>query len=236
MNIVNVISELKIIKGNIFTSSSQVLVNTVNCVGVMGAGIALEFRLRYPSMYKQYAELCKQRKINIGNLWMYKSEKKWILNFPTKIHWKYPSKESYLHEGLKYFVENFKELGIESIAFPLLGSQKGGLNPKQSLNIMTSYLSDLTIPIEIFEYDSKASDDIYLKFKLEFSKMNDQDLALQSGLRSNYLTLIRNALNDPNICQLNQLAKIPGIGDKTLEKAFAFTTKEKKNIQSGFDY
>ena len=101
---------------------------------------------------------------------------------------------------------------------------------------MTSYLDKLSIPVEIYEYDSKASDDIYLKFKLEFLKINDQDLALQSGIRSNYLTLIRNALNDPNICQLNQLAKIQGIGDKTLEKAFRFIINEKKNIQTGFDY
>ena len=229
-------SELKIIKGNIFTSSSQVLVNTVNCVGVMGAGIALEFRLRYPNMYLEYVELCKNHKINIGSLWMYKSEKKWVLNFPTKTNWKYPSKESYLHEGLKYFIEHYNTLGIESAAFPLLGSQKGGLDPKRSLQIMSSYLDNLSIPIEIYEYDSKASDDIYLKFKLEFSRMNDQDLALQSGIRSNYLTLIRNALNDPNICQLNQLAKIQGIGDKTLEKAFRFIINEKKNIQTGFDY
>jgi O-acetyl-ADP-ribose deacetylase (regulator of RNase III) len=229
-------SNLKIIKGNIFTSSAQVLVNTVNCVGVMGAGIALEFRLRYPKMYLEYVELCKNDKIRIGNLWLFKSKKKWILNFPTKTDWKYPSKESYLHEGLRYFIEHYKILNIESIAFPLLGAQKGGLDPKQSLQIMTSYLDNLSIPVEIYEYDPKALDDIYLKFKLEFSKMNDQDLALHSGLRSNYLTLIKNALSDPSICQLNQLAKIQGIGDKTLEKAFAFVINDKKNVQTGFDY
>ena len=161
-------TNLKIIKGNIFTSTANVLVNTVNCVGVMGAGIALEFRLRYPNMFLEYVELCKSHQINIGSLWLYKSEKTWILNFPTKIDWKYPSKESYLHAGLKYFTEHFKILGIESVAFPLLGSQKGGLDPKRSLQIMTSYLDKLSIPVEIYEYDSKASDDIYLKFKLEF--------------------------------------------------------------------
>jgi O-acetyl-ADP-ribose deacetylase (regulator of RNase III) len=229
-------TNLRILKGNIFTSTANVLVNTVNCVGVMGAGIALEFRLRYPKMYLEYVELCKNHKINIGSLWLYKSEKKWILNFPTKTDWKYPSKESYLHEGLKYFIEHYNMHGIQSVAFPLLGAQKGGLDPKRSLEIMSSYLANLSIPVEIYEYDSKASDDIYLKFKLEFSKMNDQDLALHSGLRSNYLTLIRNALSDPSICQLNQLAKVQGIGDKTLEKAFAFITNDKENVQIGFDY
>ena len=71
-------TNLKIIKGNIFTSTANVLVNTVNCVGVMGAGIALEFRLRYPNMFLEYVALCKSHQINIGSLWLYKSEKKWI--------------------------------------------------------------------------------------------------------------------------------------------------------------
>ena len=79
---------IKIISGNIFTSKCQTIVNTINCVGVMGAGIALECRLRYPEMYKKYVELCENREISIGILWLYKSEDRWILNFPTKKHWK----------------------------------------------------------------------------------------------------------------------------------------------------
>lgn len=84
---------IKIIKGNIFTSNCQTLVNAVNCVGVMGAGIALECRLRYFEMYNRYVALCEENKIEIGLLWIYKSPVKWILNFPTKKHWKYPSKK-----------------------------------------------------------------------------------------------------------------------------------------------
>ncbi len=77
---------IKIINGNIFTSKCQTIVNTVNCVGVMGAGMALECRLRYPEMHEKYILLCKDKLIDIGLLWIYKSPEKWILNFPTKMN------------------------------------------------------------------------------------------------------------------------------------------------------
>ena len=76
---------LRVIDGNIFTSKCQTIVNTVNCVGVMGAGIALECRLRWPDMHTVYQDLCRQRQITIGKLWLYKSTDRWILNFPTKL-------------------------------------------------------------------------------------------------------------------------------------------------------
>lgn len=74
----------KIITGNIFTTNCQTIVNTINCVGVMGAGIALECRLRYPDMHEKYIKLCMDNHIDIGLLWIYKSSDKWVLNFPTK--------------------------------------------------------------------------------------------------------------------------------------------------------
>ena len=132
---------INIIKGNIFTSQCKALVNTVNCVGVMGAGIAFEYRLRYPIMYEKYIQLCENKQISIGKLWLYKSEDKWVLNFPTKNHWKYPSKKKYLHSGLKKFVETYESKGIEAIAFPLLGADKGGIPQNESLEIMESYLN-----------------------------------------------------------------------------------------------
>ena len=71
---------------------------TVNCVGVMGKGIALVFKLRYPEMFDKYKVFCQSKMIGIGKLWLYKSEEstQWVLNFPTKFHWKYPSKIEYL--------------------------------------------------------------------------------------------------------------------------------------------
>ena len=117
----------KIITGNIFTTNCDVIVNTVNCVGVMGAGIALECRLRYPDMYVKYKSLCKRNLIEVGKLWLYKSDEKWILNFPTKRDWKFPSKAEFIHKGLQKFIEVYEQKDIQSIAFPMLGADKGGI-------------------------------------------------------------------------------------------------------------
>ena len=219
-------SELRIISGNIFTSNCQTIVNTVNCVGIMGAGIALECRLRYPAMYQQYADLCKEKKIDIGTLWIYKATERWILNFPTKQHWKYPTKEEYLHAGLRKFMGTYETRGVESIAFPVLGAQNGGLDAARSIEIMECYLRDCPIRVEIYQYDPMAKDDLFDKFKERMLTLDLEDLKIATGLRSDYVERIRDALQNPNMRQLNQLAKVNGIGDKTLEKAFAFVRNE----------
>jgi O-acetyl-ADP-ribose deacetylase (regulator of RNase III) len=233
-------SELRIIEGNIFTSKCQTIVNTINCVGVMGAGIALECRLRYPTMYQQYLSLCNDDKIKIGSLWIFKSTDRWILNFPTKQHWKYPSKESYLHAGLEKFVATFESRGIESIAFPILGAQNGGLQMNEALKIMESYLSRCPIRVEIYQYDPMALDDLFILFKERMLSTSLDELKVLTGLRSQYIDRIRSALDNPLMRQLNQLANVEGIGDKTLEKAFAFVRNESSNsptlMQQGFDF
>ena len=215
-----------VVSGNIFTSKCQTLVNTVNCVGVMGAGIALECRLRYPEMYEKYIQLCEAGKIDVGLLWIYKTTDRWILNFPTKKHWKYPSKTEYLHAGLDKFAKTYAEKNIESIAFPLLGADKGGLSQDVSLSIMRSYLDKLEIGIEIYRYDPYAKDDLYSKTK-EWLLSQDIDHILKStGLRNDYVAKVLEAMKSPNIVQLNQLGRVKGIGVKTLEKLFQLAQEQ----------
>lgn len=211
---------IKIVSGNIFTSSCQTLVNTVNCVGVMGAGIALECRLRYPDMHEKYIHLCQEKQIDIGLLWLYKSTDRWILNFPTKRDWKYPSKKEYLRAGLDKFVSTYEDKGIKSIAFPLLGADKGGIPQEESLNIMISYLELPSIDIEIYRYDKTAKDDLYDKTKEWLISQDLDDIADVTRLRKNYIAKVIDAMQSPDIVQLNQLALIPGVGIKTLEKIF----------------
>ena len=213
---------LSINEGNIFTSKCQTLVNTINCVGVMGAGIALECRLRYPAMHDQYLSLCERRMIDIGSLWLYKGMDRWILNFPTKRHWKDPSKEEFLHAGLRKFMQTYEEKQIESIAFPLLGAQHGGIDRERSQKIMESYLIKCHIPVEIYLYNPMAPDDVYDKFRDLLTSMTAEEIKLATGLRSNYVEKVLEVLQNPQICQLNRLASVDGIGIKTLEKAFAF--------------
>lgn len=214
---------LRILKGNIFTSECQTLVNTVNCVGVMGAGIALEFRLRYPKMYSQYVEFCNQKAIDVGKLWIYKSTKKWILNFPTKKHWKAPSKPEYLKQGLQKFLSTYQEKKISSIAFPVLGSNHGGIPQETSLEIMEYYLKNCSIPIEIYQYDPEAPDDLFPDLKAKFSSLNDREIIEITGLSKNSLVKVRIAIEQPEVQSLMSFLTIKGIGFASAEKVMRLT-------------
>ncbi|MFA7326219.1 MAG: macro domain-containing protein [Candidatus Kapaibacterium sp.] len=225
---------IKHIVGNIFTTKKQTIVNTVNCVGVMGAGIALEFRLRYPDMYQKYVQLCSQNLIDIGKLWIYKTEKKRILNFPTKKHWKAPTKEIYLHKGLEKFSMTYKEKGITSIAFPLLGASNGGLSKENSLSIMKDYLSKCDIDIEIYEYSPLVYDDLFLNFKDIWNSKSLHELSNESGISLKYIERINAGLDLENIRTLSQLASIKGIGFKTLEKSFYYVNNSSKQNTLNF--
>lgn len=144
--------------GNIFESKAQTLVNTVNCVGVMGKGIALEFKKRYPQMFKEYVDMCRRGELSAGKPYYYCDlTGASVINFPTKEHWRSPSKLSYIVSGLDWFVENYDKLGITSVAFPPLGCGNGGLSWETVGPVMYNKLKDLPIDIEIYApYGTKA--------------------------------------------------------------------------------
>ncbi len=217
--------------GNIFTTQAHTIVNTINCVGVMGAGIAFEFKLREPEMFKQYQQFCENKQITTGKLWVYQSatndkQAKYqkILNFPTKNHWKYPSKKEYLEKGLQNFVASYQARGIQSIAFPLLGADKGGLNPKESQQIMEHYLNQCDIPVEIWQFDPKAKDDLYDSFVKTMNDLNDNQLKAATSLRADKIKLLRLGIQKKQINSLSALLREKGIGEKTLQKTFALIT------------
>ena len=137
------------IEGNLFDSPAQVIVNTVNTVGVMGKGIALEFKKRYPQMFEKYKRACENHSLTIGKLMLISEYDHLILLFPTKEHWKYPSKLSYIEKGLKKFCDSYVQQGITSIAFPKLGCGNGELNWDEVRPLMEKYLSNLPIDIYI---------------------------------------------------------------------------------------
>ena len=151
---------VKVIRGEtIFDSNAQTLVNTINCVGVMGKGIALEFKNRYPAMFDKYKSFCDKGVFKPGVLWIYKAEDgTWVLNFPTKIDWRNPSKIEYIEEGLKKFVEIWEEKGIKSIAFPLLGCSNGGLDPEEVIPLMKKYLEQCD-GLKAYIYDDREEVD-----------------------------------------------------------------------------
>ena len=133
---------------SLFDSPAKVLVNTVNTVGVMGKGIAKEFKSIYPEMFTEYQQLCERGMLDIGDLWVYKSSNKWVLNFPTKRHWRSPSKLEYLEAGMKKFAQVYQEARITSISFPQLGCGNGELDWTEVQPLMEEHLKGL--PIDIF--------------------------------------------------------------------------------------
>jgi len=227
---------IEIKKGNIFTTNCHTIVNTINTVGVMGAGIAYEFKLRFPDMFKNYKYFCDNNQIDIGNLWIYKLTKydnenyEYILNFPTKQHWKYPTKIEYLEKGLAKFIDTYKERGILSVAFPLLGANKGGLSEEQSITIMKKYLEKIDIPVEIWYFNPNAKDDLYEEFKNKFLNLDINIIKEQSKLRVDSIKKIKIALQRDDINSLSGLLRVKGIGEVSLEKSFSFIKNYKNEV------
>lgn len=215
---------IKQISGNIFNSKCQTIVNTVNCVGVMGKGIAFVHRLRYPKMYEEYREHCKNKLIKPGSLWLYKKQENapWILSFPTKYHWKYPSKIEWVEQGLQKFVDTYEKKGITSIAFPLLGTHNGGLDTKEVRNLMNKYLEKCHIDIEIYDYNPDAPDDLFASFKMKWLLLKQETIKTETGIQPQYARKITEILQSGEINSMVALANFKGIGEKTLEKAFGY--------------
>ncbi len=137
---------------SILESTAQTLTNTVNCVGVMGKGLAQAFKERDPDMYNAYRDICDRGLFEPGKLWLWKSVDNWILNFATKKHWRNPSKIEWIEDGLKRFCAEYERRGIREISFPRLGCGNGNLNWDDVRPLMEHYLLDLPIPIYIHDF------------------------------------------------------------------------------------
>jgi O-acetyl-ADP-ribose deacetylase (regulator of RNase III) len=123
---------IEYVTGDILASDAEALVNTVNCVGIMGRGIAPQFKNAFPENYKAYAKACKLKQVQPGHMFVFENnrlhEPKYIINFPTKRHWKGKSRMSDIESGLGALVQEIKARNIHSIAIPPLGSGLGGLD------------------------------------------------------------------------------------------------------------
>ncbi|GAB4209706.1 MAG: macro domain-containing protein [Coleofasciculaceae cyanobacterium] len=118
-------------QGNLLEENTEALVNTVNCVGVMGKGIALQFKQAFPENFRQYKKACDAKEVQPGRMFTFSTGKlfpRYIINFPSKRHWKGKSKIEDVQAGLKALVAEVQKLGISSIAIPPLGCGNGGLD------------------------------------------------------------------------------------------------------------
>ena len=119
-------------KGDIFEAEAEALVNTVNTVGVMGKGVALQFRRAFPDNYKAYVAACKRDEVKVGKMFVFDrhtlENPRYVINFPTKKHWRGRSEIEYVQEGLEDLILQIRELDIRSVAIPPLGCGNGGLD------------------------------------------------------------------------------------------------------------
>lgn len=225
----------KEVSGNIFNTKAMAVVNTVNCVGAMGKGIALDFKLRFPEMFKEYQRICFQHLLKPGQILPYKKSSPIILNFAIKDDWKEPSKIEWIEETLKKFVDNYKKLGITSVAFPWMGAMNGGLPIEVIKELTRKYLSSLDdIDIEVYDFDPNVPCELYRSLQeIVFSeKFNLSELEVLSNIKSRYWIKIIDAVNDPNTKSINNLCHyiVNGkriIGKTNIERLFVFLTKYK---------
>ncbi|MCX6880180.1 MAG: DarT ssDNA thymidine ADP-ribosyltransferase family protein [Verrucomicrobia bacterium] len=142
---------VQICSGNLFQSKAQTRVNAVNCVGVMGKGIALEFKKRFPDMFRDYELRCRAGEVCLGQPYLFRQLLgPWILNFPTKDHWREGTRLADLIAGLEWLVQHYKAWGISSLAVPALGCGNGGLDWCKVRPVLESHLGQLDIPVEIY--------------------------------------------------------------------------------------
>lgn len=223
----------KEIKGNIFNSNAMAIVNTVNCVGAMGKGIALDFKLRYPEMFKEYQKICFKHILKPGQILPYRKSKPIILNFAIKDDWKDPSKIEWIEETLQKFVNNYKTMGITSVAFPWMGAMNGGIPLETIKNITRKYLSNLEdIDIEVYEFDPDVPCHLYdILAKIVKDNMYQfTQLEEMSDIKARYWVKIFDAVNDANTKSLNNLCHyiVDGkriIGKTNIERLFIFLTQ-----------
>ena len=142
-------------QGNLLEENTEALVNTVNCVGVMGKGIALQFKQAFPDNFQQYKKACNKKEVQPGQMFLTSTGKlfpKYIINFPTKRHWRGKSKIEDIESGLTALVESVKQFNIKSIAIPPLGCGNGGLNWKQVKPMIANTFAELPdVQVVIFE-------------------------------------------------------------------------------------
>jgi O-acetyl-ADP-ribose deacetylase (regulator of RNase III) len=147
--------------GDIFESQAQTLVNTVNTVGVMGKGIALGFKKRFPEMHADYVRRCEEGLVKLGQPYIWKGLlPPWVINFPTKEHWRSVSRLADIVAGLEYLEEHYKGWEVDSLAVPPLGCGEGGLEWRVVGPTLYRHLARLEIPVVLFAPYGTPADEL----------------------------------------------------------------------------
>jgi hypothetical protein len=211
--------------GNIFTTSCEVVTLTVNCEGFMGAGIALDGRLRWPQMFEQYAARCASGQMRPGVLdwWGPDARGHRVLCFPTKASWKHPSRIEFVTEGLAALASEYTIQGVASIAMPHLGCSHGGLTWQQVRPLIAEALEPLKeLTVELWEFNPQASDPDYDVLADLLTNRPPTEVGNRLNLDARGVNALIAAAGSPRVVNLASLQNAPGVGEKTLEKVYDF--------------
>ena len=161
---------IELAEGDILHADVEAIVNTVNCVGVMGRGIALQFKKAWPDNFKAYATACNKEQVQPGRMFVFDTGQlanpHYIINFPTKRHWRGASRMEDIESGLAALVATIHEKHIQSIAIPPLGSGLGGLNWQQVKPIIETVMSGLTdVRVLIYEPNGAPESNVVVRNK-----------------------------------------------------------------------
>lgn len=166
----------KALIGNLFESRAQTLVNTVNCVGIMGKGVALEFKNRFPAMFEDYAARCGRKQVHLGEPYPFHDPSgRLIVNFPTKDHWRSPSRLADIERGLDYFIQHYAEWGVTSAAIPPLGCGNGGLEWSEVGPLIYRKLHSLPIDVEVYAPYGTPKNELEIDYLQRPSQMSLED-------------------------------------------------------------
>lgn len=225
-------------RGNIFASASEVITITVNCVGIMGAGIALDAQYRWPRAADEYANACAMGQISIGKIfWASPSHQK-LAFFPTKTQWQLPTKIIYVEKGLKTLRTEIIDRSISSLALPHLGCSNGGLNWSDVKPIVLNALSEISgLKVELWEFDANFSDEDFVRFKQTFMRLNESVAAEWLMCSKSIVRRLQNTLSESGATNFIQFSSIKGIGKKTIAKVYrAALRSEYPPFQGSFGY
>jgi O-acetyl-ADP-ribose deacetylase (regulator of RNase III) len=161
--------------GNLLEAPVEALVNTVNTMGVMGKGIALQFKNAFPENFKAYSDVVKSGTFHLGKVFVVPVKTvgtaKYVINFPTKAHWRFPSRIEWIQAGLKDLHAKILEYGIRSIALPPLGCGNGGLDWDKVRPIIESELGDLEADVIIYEPSEMVKEALQKEERQSASKL-----------------------------------------------------------------
>tara|TARA_B100001939_G_C16915479_1_gene606690 strand:+ start:85 stop:807 length:723 start_codon:yes stop_codon:yes gene_type:complete len=223
-------------RGNIFSTECEVITLTVNCEGVMGAGIALEGKFRWPLMYEEYEKKCSEG-LKTGELFWWGPDEfgKRILCFPTKYSWKQKSLLQYVEKGLDTLLEQYVNKNVKSIALPHLGCSHGGLEWADVKPIIYRKLSDRDdLEVELWEFDPLAEDEDFNDLVDLVRNQTPSVVQSRMGLSEKQENELRSALTYRGVKSFSSLQKTRGIGEKTLKRIYHYLFYEKKRMD--FNY